>query len=291
MGQGQARVARWLAWVLAGLLGLLALPLVAAPRALNEYSRDVWTTRQGLPHNLVSAIAQTPEGYLWLGTWEGLARYNGLDFRTFDRGNVPVLEDNGVRVLRIAADGALWMGTSRGGIYRHAGGEWTALTTRQGLGQDEIMDLVPLADGGLWIATESAGVDRYDGRSFRHFRQADGLPSDVMYCVALGADGERLQIVFVSVDPDIDTPASVGNYADLFHANILGLTGTPEHIARIASAYRVVYAKVPQPSGGYNIDHSTYAYLVDDAGRLFDVISPLDSEDGARAKLRRLVSR
>ena len=189
MGQGQARVARWLAWVLAGLLGLLALPLVAAPRALNEYSRDVWTTRQGLPHNLVSAIAQTPEGYLWFGTWEGLARYNGLDFRTFDRGNVPALEDNGVRVLRVAADGALWMGTSRGGIYRHAGEEWTALTTRQGLGQDEIMDLIPLADGGLWIATESAGVDRYDGRGFRHFRQADGLPSDVMYCVALGADG------------------------------------------------------------------------------------------------------
>lgn len=189
MGQGQARVARWLAWALAGLLGLPALPLGAAPRSLNEYSRDVWTTRQGLPHNLVAGIAQTPEGYLWFGTWEGLARYNGLDFRTFDRGNVPVFADNGVRVLRVAADGALWMGTSRGGIYRHAGGEWTALTTRQGLGQDEIMDLVPLADGGLWVATESAGVDRYDGRGFRHFRQADGLPSDVMYCVALGVDG------------------------------------------------------------------------------------------------------
>jgi protein SCO1 len=103
-----------------------------------------------------------------------------------------------------------------------------------------------------------------------------------------GAQGEKLQIVFVSVDPQIDTPASVGAYADLFRASIIGITGTPAQVARIADAYRVIYTKVPQPSGGYNVDHSTYVYLGDAAGRFVDVISPLDTTEEATAKLRRL---
>jgi protein SCO1/2 len=130
---------------------------------------------------------------------------------------------------------------------------------------------------------------------FGYTRCPDVCPTTLMRLAtlrrSLGTDGEPLQIVFVSVDPEIDTPASVGTYADLFRASIVGLTGTPEQIAGIAAAYRVVYAKVPQPSGGYNIDHSTYAYLADREGRFADVISPLDSEDEARSKLRALVSR
>lgn len=130
---------------------------------------------------------------------------------------------------------------------------------------------------------------------FGYTRCPDVCPTTLMKLAtlrrSLGAEGEKLRIVFVSVDPEIDTPASVGNYADLFRADIVGLTGTPEQIARIANTYRVIYAKVPQPSGGYNIDHSTYAYLMDGAGRFFDVISPLDSDEEAKAKIRQLVSK
>jgi protein SCO1 len=130
---------------------------------------------------------------------------------------------------------------------------------------------------------------------FGYTRCPDVCPTTLMRLAtlrrSLAADGEKLQIVFVSVDPEIDTPASVGAYADLFRASIVGLTGTAEQIARIAETYRIIYAKVPQPSGGYNIDHSTYVYLADSAGRFADVISPLDSDEEARAKLRQLVSR
>jgi protein SCO1/2 len=129
---------------------------------------------------------------------------------------------------------------------------------------------------------------------FGYTRCPDVCPTTLMRLAtwrrSLGAEGEKLQIVFVSVDPDIDTPASVGAYADLFRASIVGLAGTPEQIARIADVYRVIYAKVPQPSGGYNVDHSTYVYLMDSSGRFSDVISPLDSEAEATAKLRRLTS-
>jgi protein SCO1 len=129
---------------------------------------------------------------------------------------------------------------------------------------------------------------------FGYTRCPDVCPSTLLQLAhwrrLLGADGEKLQIVFVSVDPEIDTPASVGAYADLFKASMIGLTGTPDQIAGITRTYRVVYMKVPQPSGGYNVDHSTSVFLMDGAGRFSGVLTPLDSEEEALGKLRQLVA-
>lgn len=129
---------------------------------------------------------------------------------------------------------------------------------------------------------------------FGYTRCPDVCPTTLMQLAhwrrQLGADGEKLQIVFVSVDPEIDTPASVGAYADLFKASMIGLTGTPAQIDAITRAYRVVYMKVPQPSGGYNVDHSTSVFLMDSAGSFSGVLRPLDSEEEALEKLRRLVT-
>ena len=91
---------------LRGVLACLCLLVPAAhavdkqDKPLSAYYRETWTTRQGLPHNQVNAIAQSPDGYLWLGTWEGLVRYNGLEFHVFDRANTPELKDNGIRSVR-----------------------------------------------------------------------------------------------------------------------------------------------------------------------------------------------
>ena len=85
----------------------------AQDKPLSAFYRETWTTRQGLPHNQVNAIAQSPDGYLWLGTWEGLVRYNGLEFHVFDRANTPELKDNGIRSVRAASDGAVVIGTSQ----------------------------------------------------------------------------------------------------------------------------------------------------------------------------------
>jgi diguanylate cyclase (GGDEF)-like protein len=174
-----------------GLLRLLALAAFALPSAaataasyvkpLDAYFRETWTTRDGLPHNLVHNVVQTPDGYLWFATWEGVARYNGLEFRIFDRGNVSELRDNGVRALRPGKDGALWLGTSRGGVSRLHDGQWTTYTRREGLAQDEVMDLLEDRAGRLWVATESAGITRLDGRRAVQFTRSGGLPSEVMY--------------------------------------------------------------------------------------------------------------
>src|SRR5277367_1837601 len=84
-----------------------------------RYNVDVWRGRGGqneLPENTVIALAQTRDGYLWLGTQDGLARFDGLQFNTFDKANTPGL--NSVLIAHIFEDSAsnLWVGTVLGGI-------------------------------------------------------------------------------------------------------------------------------------------------------------------------------
>lgn len=173
----------------AAALLLQAAAIANEQRPLNEYFRETWTTRQGLPHNLVQGIAQTADGYLWFATWEGVARYNGVEFRAFDRSNVPALADNGIRALQVMRDGTLVLGTSRGGVTRLKDGVWSRLSSRDGLAQDEIMDVLEDANGRLWVATESAGLDRVDGREVRHFGRDQGLPSLSMFLLNRAPDG------------------------------------------------------------------------------------------------------
>ena len=188
------------------LLAQLCVPAWAAPPALQDspavsanrqqkpisaFYRETWTTRQGLPHNQINAIAQTPDGYLWLGTWEGLVRYNGLEFQQFTRSNTPALKDNGVRSLRASADGAVVIGTSRGGVTVKRGDRWRTWTRADGLAQDEILDALLDRRGRLWAATESMGLTMLGGARATQFNVANGrLPSDVVFSVLEDRQGD-----------------------------------------------------------------------------------------------------
>lgn len=105
----------------------------------------------------------------------------------------------------------------------------------------------------------------------------------------LGTDGDRFNIVFVSVDPERDTPAEIGNYLSLFGTPIIGLTGTPDELAQITKAYHVFYQKVPIDGGDYVVDHTATVFLMDAAGRFFSTLAYEEGETARLAKLRRLV--
>lgn len=108
----------------------------------------------------------------------------------------------------------------------------------------------------------------------------------------LGEDAARVAPLFISVDPERDTPEALARYVDLFDPRIIGLTGTPEQIAAVARAYRVYYAKVHPPDATeYTMDHSSFVYLMDAEGRfagLFRHGAPAAEIAAAiRAQLRR----
>src|ERR1700674_1503057 len=105
-------------------------------KSLTQYSRTVWTQQHGLPQDTVRAIAQTTDGYLWLGTDEGLARFDGYEFTTFNKANGD-LPSNSITALAAAPDGSLWIGTSNG-LTHYRDKQFRTYTTQQGLPDNDV---------------------------------------------------------------------------------------------------------------------------------------------------------
>ena len=152
------------------LLGaLIALPAAALAldpsRLITQYGHDVWLTRDGLPQNSVRAIVQTRDGYLWLGTWGGLARFDGVRFTIFNRSNTPALRDSRITALTEGEDGSLWIGTAAGGLIRLKDGRFEAYRSEGDTSYEErsrwqIRSIARGNDGALWIGTSGGGFHR-----------------------------------------------------------------------------------------------------------------------------------
>ncbi|HAW92277.1 TPA: GGDEF domain-containing protein, partial [Candidatus Azambacteria bacterium] len=177
-----------LLWLLRGLLVTLAVATHAVATTavgtdndmvgLDNYFSESWSTVDGLPHNTVNAIAQTPDGYLWFATWEGVARFNGRRFDIFDRSAQTGLPDSGIRTLNVAANGDLLAAGARGGIARVSGHQWQSYPPLGVLINKALVD----SQQRLWLATEGGGVvlQLPDG-SRRQFTEDNGLPANAAH--------------------------------------------------------------------------------------------------------------
>src|SRR5262252_10660563 len=144
---------------------LAAGHLALAQNAAGRYYFDSWTTDNGLPQNSVNAILQTRDGYLWVATADGLVRYDGVQFRVFNRGNTPGINDN--RCLRLLEDraGVLWI-QNQFGLMSYREGEFHSYTVEDGL--PERISAFFEDDSGGFIMISNAGLIRWrDGRSSR----------------------------------------------------------------------------------------------------------------------------
>jgi len=133
-----------------------------AERASSEYVIDVWQTSDGLPANTVTAIAQTPDGYLWVATLNGLARFDGVRFTVF--GEADGLPTSRLLCLHADHHGDLWIGTDGGGLATLHNGSFRLLTAREGLINATVNTVTEDSSGRVWIGTKGGLSCWHNGR-------------------------------------------------------------------------------------------------------------------------------
>ncbi|PTS90046.1 SCO family protein [Sphingomonas sp. HMWF008] len=156
--------------------------------------------------------------------------------------------------------------------------------------------------GGRFAMTDTTGKAVTDqtlkGKPFAIFfgftRCPDVCPTTLSRMASLrkqlGHDGDKFNIVFVTVDPDHDSQQSLGQYLALFGTPIIGLRGTKAQLDAIVKAYRVTYVKVPTSDVDYTIDHTASVYLMGRTGEFVTTIDHAEDPATALAKLKRLMT-
>ncbi len=145
------------------LLLVVAAPLPSAVASLQapiQYNYRVWQTDDGLPQNSVHAITQTPDGFLWVGTEDGLVRFDGIRFTELGGQAGRLLRHCPISSLKAAYDGSLWIGTTANGLWRLHEGHYDHFTSTNGLPGNEIRCLLIAKTGILWIGTDQ-GLARW----------------------------------------------------------------------------------------------------------------------------------
>lgn len=158
------RVRRWTAVL------LLVWPCGLCPAANlslddSQYWARTWQTDDGLPRNTITAIAQTPDGYLWLGTPFGMTRFDGVTFTRMEGDFHPSFTRARSRVLYTDMQGRLWIGTGTAGIIRHDGGAFTVIDSQNGLPHPTVTAICEDMRGTVWIGFQNgqlAWVDTED---------------------------------------------------------------------------------------------------------------------------------
>jgi ligand-binding sensor domain-containing protein len=190
---------------------------------LLQYIHKIYTSDDGLPQNRSRVIVQTRDGFLWIGTQDGLARFNGTAFQVYDKENTPALKHNDITSLFETEDNSLWIGTFNGltqfkkgvftyhpihtgpvrgltadragnlwigtmnnGIYKYKDGKFDSITTAQGLSNNSLNILTVDNQGNLWVAISGKGLNVYRHGTWSFYNTRNGFPSNSVrsFCVA-----------------------------------------------------------------------------------------------------------
>jgi len=173
-----------------GIRGILgAAAMLSATAAPGDFRVDVWQTEDGLPHNTVTALTQTRDGYLWLGTQGGLVRFDGVRFTVLDTHNTPEFPSDRIVQLAEASDGTLWIGTELGGVVSVRESRLSVhRSTGRGTAHNYARTLAPAPRGGLWMTSCEWDLLRLTEGRFEREDAAGLLAGEP--CYGLSVEGE-----------------------------------------------------------------------------------------------------
>jgi ligand-binding sensor domain-containing protein/signal transduction histidine kinase len=180
----------WTSYALFLLLCLISFTGFAQRKSIKQYVHQVWTTENGLPQNSAGSIVQTRDGYIWFATQEGLARFDGVEFKVFDRTNTKELPSSSFVRMKEDSAGGLWarpIGFAPG-VVRYHNGSFTLYDTSNALPNNRTVTWETDKRGTMWLGTPGGLVEFNNGR-FRTYTVRDGLPADTVF--RLGLDSKE----------------------------------------------------------------------------------------------------
>ena len=201
------------------LLGYLCVCLSGAAlgldphRPISQYVHKVWRSNDGLPQNSIQAMLQANDGYIWIGTQEGLVRFNGVEFKVFSKATTDAILHNDVRALYQDRDGALWVGTFGGGLARYQDGQFANYTVKSGLSNNSINSILQDRQGNLWVGTND-GLNEFTGGKIVIFNRTNGLSDNMVRAIAEDREG-RLVVAGRSGLDVIANGTPMGPYSPL----------------------------------------------------------------------------
>ena len=164
-----------------GMAQQKAVPKTFMPDQI-EYIIDNWNAEKGLPVNGVNAVTQTNDGYLWLGSEEGLVRYNGSDFMVFNSKNTPAFQDSFITSINNSNDGTLWVGTRTGNLIKYEDQKFTGYSIPE-LKNKQINAIFTDKKGNVWIGGAEAGLIKFDGIKAQVYKIGQGLINNDIKCL------------------------------------------------------------------------------------------------------------
>lgn len=172
-------------------------PIGLSPqKQIRDYLHHSWQSDQGLPQNSVTALCQAHDGYLWIGTQEGLVRFDGVRFTLFDKKSIPSFKSNVITCLLEDKTGVLWVGTRGGGLVKLHQGVFSSYSAVNGLSNDIVYALAEERRNDnnqppvIWVGTDGGGINRLEGDSCSIYTTTNGLAHNVVSSLLLNPAGK-----------------------------------------------------------------------------------------------------
>jgi ligand-binding sensor domain-containing protein/signal transduction histidine kinase len=184
-----------------------------------SYVSRVWRTQDGLPENRIRAISQTPDGYLWIGTSGGLARFDGVRFVVYARSNTPAMTGDDISALAVARDGSLWAATDGGGLLHYQDGHFRSFGPKQGLANEFVRAVLVDRRGDVWAAT-NRGLFRGANEKFERVDEGLQLRNIAFFDLYESRDGKVFAggpAGLFSIENGRLRPHSAGNGLEVYY--------------------------------------------------------------------------
>lgn len=165
-------------------------------KPIEQYLVDHWEMADGIPSNTILSFAQTPDGYLWIATYKGLVRFDGMKFVTIrfaNKGDSESPENSIPEILFVDKEGTLWIGSSAGlTSYQYQTGQFKTYTTADGITKDRIRTIKDDMRGNLWIGFFTSYLNRFSNRKFTAFNASHGLEGKKVNAIVEDRKGNLL---------------------------------------------------------------------------------------------------